>query len=381
MSVSVLVGPPAYNKTPSPAKTPEAGLYPNVIVTEDGQTIWVSVPQPDKLCLTVKLCPEHFKKGHKVEHPHDYGRMIMQALATGQLGAVKHSKYVAHAHLYTSLQVLIGKPPQPTYFNLTRTKKDSEGPHTLSIALNPRRLGVDGIWDLLEGLHKITGKRLFVGAMLADARVSRLDVAFDIVGLELSEMVVAIKKAGKRAHRSAVSGRLETIEVWPATSKVGQSRDRMLILYDKRAERLAAGEEPPHSPAPVVRVEITKKRFGNAPMLLSSVGSLANPVAGLRVGRARASAKPATATFLRYVELRRVHDAGGAGALLHMPASLVEQHESCLAHPAADIIDGNKAWVHWNQGIIATGTDLLIDAAKQKSSGVPSPDCPEMEVL
>lgn len=375
MSVTVLLDPPAYNKAPKPEKAPNEKLHPNKLIIESDQHVWVSVPQVDKLHLSIELRPEHFIPGLKVETFEDYGRMLMQSLATGHAGPVKHTKYIEHAHLYTQAQVLFGEAQQPVFFTIKKTPKKPHGAHTLMLQLNPRLLTEEGIFELIDRLYKVTGKQLLVGAMLADARVSRLDVAVDIVGVEIADVLVRLKNESKRNYRATAAG-LQSIEIWPKGTTSATAQNRAVIVYDKRAERLEAGETPPHDPAPVMRIEVTKKRFGNAANLLVNLAKLKNPLKAVAVGHVRAAACPLSRSFLCYVDARRVFGTGRAAANLGLKPETASQFEKWyLTHPS-DLFDGASIWEGWADGLMASGTYLLIEAAQKKSAGVPPPDFP-----
>jgi len=377
MSVKMLVGAPAYNKAPAPAKIPSPKLYPTMMVIEEDQPVWVSVPQPDKLHLNIRLSPSHFVSGYKPNDPHDYGRMIMQSLATGLAGKVTGAQYVEHAYLFKALQVDLADLGEPVYFSLARTKNDKDGPHTLSIQLNPRLLGEQGAYELLSQLYHITGKRLLVGRMLADARLSRLDVAVDIIGVQIADMLLSMKGAGTQSIWKPVGGDLESVALFRAAKKkTGGVRigERIAIAYDKRAERLAAGAPPPYGPAPVSRVEITKTRFGNKPFWLTDLPAAPNPFQAVRAGLVRSAQSPISRAFIEYAALRRTYSQYRTTQIMSLSDTGAQLLEQCLQNHPSDLIDGANVWSGWQAGLCETGTALLIEAAVKGSAQVPIPD-------
>lgn len=290
MPVNIFVGPPTYNKAPSPPKGPSEKLFPFHNLIKDQSPYWVSLPLPDKLHLSVGLNPKHFSPGFKPAEAHDYGRMLMHALATGQAGPATVLQYLPAHMIHTKVQVQFGSDQVPVYFELKKTPKAHDGPHTLIIQMNPAKLGEDGVFDFLDRLHSGTQGRLLVGSMLADARISLLDVAIDIVGIRLFDLLVSSKLEKRREQIcSASTGDLETIMLHPGTTMVVQgagkklrkSTARMVKAYDKRREQIASGVSPPYGDAPVSRVEVTKKRFGSKHTTLQTLPLLSNPFAGV----------------------------------------------------------------------------------------------------
>ena len=381
MSVQMLVGTPAYNKAPVPAKTPSEKLYPITMMIEGEQPVWISVPQPDKLHLTIRLRPEHFTEWYKPEDPQDYGRMIMHALAMGQAGKASHNKYIPTAKISTAVQVNLANLGSTVYFTLSRTKGDPDGLHTLGIQLNPRSLNQVGAYDFLDLLHQVTGQRLLVGRMLADAKISRLDVAVDVVGVQIADMLVSVSDAGTECIWRATSGDFESIAFFRKKKKKSgalELGERTVIVYDKRAERIAAGAPAPYGPAPVTRLETSKKRFGNKPFWLTDLPAAPNPLKSVRAGLLRSAQTPITRRFIQYAALRRAYSQSRTSQTLSISNADSQILEACwLSHPS-DLIDGDAVWAGWHVGLHQTGASLLIEAAMKKSASVPTPDIGEL---
>ena len=371
---------PTYNKAQEPETLPDTKLYPIIQLIGKKHPYWVSRPILDKLHLCVRLKPSHFVKSYNPENPHQYGFMIMQALATGQAGSVLMSKYHPEQHFFTKLQVGCGDNADPIYFEIKKTPKAAEGLHTLIIQMNPQRLGEVGICDFLENLNVVTGKRLIVGAMLSDAHISRIDVAIDVIGIALPDLLIS-SKYEKVRHQvcCAADGALETIYLKPATTpaKPGKTPKKStapsLKIYDKRRQLLAAGLEPLAGKSPMTRIEITKQRFGNKALTLEALPSLPNVFDGVGVGLVRSAQKPLPKRLAIYEAARRGVGRAKAAELMGLSTETAETFDSILLKHPSDVLNGAEVWKLWPQGLAHKGVNLLVEAAQQKCAAIPLP--------
>lgn len=370
MAVNIQVGLPAYNKPPLPDKEPSQTLYPIKLTVTDGHQAWVSVPQPDKLHLTGDVLPEHFTKLDL--KPDEYGPSLMDALAAEQAGPVFGTHL--QGKIYRAVQVGFGTAETPVFFKLMNAKTASPAVHRLSMHLNPRALGQEGLYELLDRLHKASGYSFKVGAFLAQARINRLDVAVDIIGLGVPELLVSAKTSAKHVHYYGSDGVLETVAIHKKQALGKGGLGPLLVMaYDKRRERLTQGEKPPFGPAEVTRVEITKTRFGPKAFGLAAVPDLTNPFVTVRVGSVRAAGSKNSWQWLRYVEARRGAGPSRAAFVLNLKPKTATEFAGRYADHPSDVLDMTTLWQHWASGIAATGLNYLVEAAEQLSAGVPFP--------
>jgi hypothetical protein len=369
MAVKVQVGLPAYNKSPLPAKEPPQALFPLKLNLHADRTVWVSLPQPDKLHLSGDLLPEHFKNVHL--EVGSYAPSLMDALAAGQAGPVQHTKF--YGQLYKSVQVGFGSAEEPVYFTVSKSSGTSPAAHRLQVQLNPRALSQEGVYELLARLHVATANTFKVGAFLAGCVISRLDVAVDVVGLSVPEILIGAGPAGKLSHYLGADGVLETVSLFKKP-KGGKKLGQLLVqAYDKRRERLQQGHEPPFNPAEVTRVEVSKSNFGPQKFQLQSLPTMVNPLAQIALGTVHQASPDGSTTWLRYVEARRGSGPARAAKVLHLSPQQAALYAACFSHPPPDVIDGKHIWQFWKTGLAATGTNYLIEAAAQMSAGVPHP--------
>lgn len=376
MAVIITSGPPSYNKGAKPSKIPPKEVYPTHKFVE-GHEIWVSVPRPDKLHLIGDLLPEHF--GNPSEKD-ELGPLLMAALASGAVAKVLDTTFTGKIYF----RVQIGVPPKeaPVFFELRKAPAHSPAAHQLIVQFNPARLGQEGVFELLDRLNKFTPHKLNVGKFLAGARVSRLDIAVDLVGLAVCDVIASVGPAGKEVHY--LSDELETVSFHrklkfdqsgqlSAKGKLNPLGELLVSVYDKRRQQIAMGEPPPFGNADVTRVELSKRRFGNKPFSITSLPNLKNPLGKIKVGLVQSAGPEGSWKWLRYIEARRGggHEKAVEVNQLSLPTAK-DFAQRYTEHPA-DVIAGKEIWAGWQQGIEATGLNYMIEAAEQLSAGVPLP--------
>ena len=377
MSVIVTIGSPSYNKGAPPAKTPPTKIYPTHKSIGEYE-FWVSVPRPDKLHLIGDLLPEHFSSPPALD---ELGPGLMSALASGAIGKIVDTKFTGK--FYPQVQITIPPEHAPVFFELKKSAAVSPAAHRLTMQLNPARLGQAGIFELLDRLSKFIPGKFHVGKFLASARISRLDVAVDIVGVAVTDLVISAGPSGKEVHY--LGGELETINIHrklkldeagqlSAKGKANPLGDLLISVYDKRRQQIAMGQVPPFGDANVTRVELSKRRFGNKTAFLSGLPQLKNPLAKVRVGLVQSAGPKGSWRWLQYVEARRGGGHQRAVSVNHLPQSTADEFAVRYGKHPADVIDGTKIWTGWHRGIEATGLHYMIEAADQLSMGVPLPD-------
>jgi hypothetical protein len=388
VSVNLNLAPPASNKPPEPDPKPDEKLFPLKLSFPDGRTAWQSIPLPDRISIVGNLLLEH-TEGVSAEQFHSYApKLLMQGLATGGIGQiVGKPKFHKSTGTYSELSVAFGVRDAPVFFKISANKET--GGHSLRIEGNPRKLGPAGIEQLLDGLRETSNHTLHVGKFLSTARVSRLDVAVDLVGLAVSDLLITSKKkAGKRTHYLGEDGALETVYVHRRVPPQKQKYDDQgqpkkvthrsrpmgpvhVMVYDRVRERRDVLKPPPFGPAPVTRVEVVKTHFGNVPFRPQDLPALNSPFADVAVGYVGSVSTPLFA-WLRYVECRRAGGHDRAAKLLHLTPKDAEAMKTAYAHHPSDVLDPVHIWSAWKAGLAITGLELLANAAATKSKGSPN---------
>jgi hypothetical protein len=142
----------------------------------------------------------------------------------------------------------------------------------MRIEFNPSKMGKDSIFDLYHGELAL----LLCGGLPElheKARISRIDYALDIVGVDLQELLLA-SSYSVRSMKYDRHGRMETLYLGNPKSAT-QTR-----IYDKVAQSKNSGEAMSTSTTPITRVERVLRNAG----LLRNIHKLKNPFSTLVVG-------------------------------------------------------------------------------------------------
>lgn len=362
---------------------PSTALYP-LVQQIAGTKVFISLPTPDKLHIKGALLPHHVSKNTSLAHS-EIGPWLMGKLASGAAGPVNHTKFPGQK-VYTEVQVEFGAEKRPVFFKLAYApaasglKKDS---HTLELQCNPTKLGQEGLFELLYQLEKVTHGKFIVGAFLADARVTRIDVAVDVVGLQLPDLWVNVKGSAKRFLCIAPPGQLQSYSIHRVQKVNGAGElstkakrkpagDLLARVYDKRAQRIANGENPKFGDTPECRIEIERLRFSKKSFGLLDLADWSNPLSRLRA-RVNPLA-PLSKGARTYLGLRRTLDHDTAANMAGLSKPVADKCRTLVDFEVSGLFSPAKLWELWPSTLYLTGLIYLVEAAQQKTSGVPLPD-------
>lgn len=358
------------NKPHLPKPKPPPSMFPIKRTLPDGRATWISIPQPDKLSINVPLGPSV------------YGNGVPQSLSVGVFANELHQWFVGEPWSTMCLD------PGPTYpapkkagssktwkflilamgirdasvrFEIRGSPKKG---FSLRIECNPRKLGKAGFAQLAKVLGGPSAPFNLAG-LISAARVSRLDVCVDVIGVRMSELVLWFQAEGKRTLYAGEDGALETIQLHRKlpTSKAATSHKPkspknqvgqvVLKAYDRVRQLVAAQQPAPFGKAPVVRLERVQTRFLKCP--LKNLPSLPNKFDGFRVGFARSQVSTPIGTWLRYLALRRTMSEVDAIGLLGIQAEMSAKFRAAERVPNPDLLNSKEVWPHWMAGLEHSG--------------------------
>lgn len=381
MSVSVAFGLPAYNKAPTPNPLPPEPEFREAEPI-DGSLVWISIPKPDKIHLNGPLFLNQFKPSANFQIE-ELGQKLMSRLASSALEPPIATKYVETTGTYTRVQRCFGSAKAPVFFEIKYAKKDDPAKHRLHMQFNPTRLGEEGHFELLDFFQKALGDIFCVGEFLAEARLSRIDAALDLVGMHIDDLLVRSNAGGISNFVVSDEGDLQSISIHrknkkhedgslTATGKSKPMGDLLVRAYDKRAERIARGHPPRFGQAHHIRVEAQKTRFGPKPQLLSSIFELNDPFKGIKLASIQKTGAGMGGQWIRYAHLRKIIGEAQARSICNLSEQDADRFEE--AYWLSEKIEGSEVnWIFWDDGIISTGLHYLVECAEQKSFGVPLP--------
>lgn len=369
--------PPFSNKPPPPVPIPPIGLFSTAKSLADGRMVWLSIPQPDYLSIIVPITPTVYGNGVSAS-------LSVAAFANGLGKYFQDQPFNAHwaggnvwwnvelkESLWREASLTMGSRQAVVYFSLLKSKKNG---HRLRIDLNPRKLGKKGFAQLSLVLGGANAP-FDLPNLLGQAWVTRVDIAVDVVGVHISEVVGKHKDQGKRVLYVGSDGALESLYIYrkrnatklsgdpPKKLKPGPSRigTNLVRIYDRVREREANGKEPPFGPSPVTRIEVIK-RLAKRP--LQDISKIPNPLERLRIGfiesQFQVLYKGHAGPWLRYVAIRHTHTSKDTLRLLG------ETGDTALGTldtvPFADLLDADN-WKAWEDGMKFTGLADFIGAS------------------
>ena len=151
------------------------------------------------------------------------------------------------------------------------------------VEFSPSKAGPAGLVKLIAALDHVL--LLFdIDKVLADARVSRIDAAIDLIGANPIDLIAHIKKPGKRLVYVGAQGHPETFYLYerrkplknpPSSWSVKTTGPLRLKLYERRDYHRQLKLPPPYGPSPVTRAEV-EMRWTKSRPLFSDLFSLKN---------------------------------------------------------------------------------------------------------
>jgi hypothetical protein len=336
----------------------------------DGRQIWISAPLPDRLSIVIPLSPYVYGKeiDPKLSVP-DFLSGVVKLLLNPPypVGLTGKAKF-AFANDPTkdaewrSVSLTFGKRDASIHFS--RYKHQTLG-LSLRLEMNPRKIGPMGFGQLA----KLLSCWFDLQSIAEAAAVTRLDVAVDIVGAHVTEIVALQKHQGKRVHYVGNDGMLETVYVNRKLPAFKQKYDDygpikpkrrkspagkpLLKLYDRVRERASVGVDAPFGDAPVTRVEIVKDRF--VKFKLKNLPALADPFAGTKAGYVASQSNMMPAVWRRYASLSALYGPHIAAAALDVPPKAAKAYLKALRVPQPDFIAPGSNWADWAMGLHQTG--------------------------
>lgn len=348
---------------PFPKPKPPYELFPTTLAMCDGRIVRVSVPVPDRLSMIIGISDEIFGPNTPA------GVTVAQwVLGTGHyLNAAPHNtqplgcQYFENKKWYRHVTLGMGHRDSSVRFEFSEATKKS--PAQLRIEMNPRKLGPKGFKTLLSILNDHGGP--FSGkAVLNSARVTRIDVAVDLEGVQTDDLIAFHKDEHQRSMYIGADGVLETLYLHGKPGKAKPAGKVLVGLYDRAKERLKKGKKPPFGPSPVTRIELV--RTMSAPHnSLAKIATMGDPFGSVRVGYLVGQGVKPAQWWREYVGLRRGMSHAATVALLGLNAATAEQFACAYLVPTPELVAKGLNWAGWAQGLKVTGLDLLLKLAAQ----------------
>jgi len=357
---------------PAPIPIPETPLFTEQKLS-DGRQVWISAPQPDRLIIVIPI--SHYVYASTITKTVSVpeflagfvAHMLNPPFPVEVLGKSKFSYGSNKAEDWRSSNLGFGKRESVIHFALYKHYKLGV---SLRLTMNPRKLGPDGFKQLVN----LMSPWFDMPAVSSAARVTRLDIAVDIVGVRVGEVIARHNKQGQRVHYMGADGLLETVyinrkqppfkqkfDLWgPVKAKRSKypAGKPLLKIYDRERERAKYGKSAPYGDAPVTRIELVKSRFTKT--VLADLPQIGDPFSETWAGYAPSQTELPLGTWRRYWTLARTELQSIAKDMLGLNVKVAKAYQKALDVTNPDLVAPKMTWQHWSVGMASTGLDILI---------------------
>lgn len=234
----------------------------------------------------------------------------------------------------------------------------------LRVEFNPHRLQSAGLAELEGILSAVFSNSLKFDRWLATAKATRVDVAVDLINLQVCDAILRSELGHKWSGYFGANGGVETWSRLGKKTKKGKRRP-VLVLYDKRLELLEAKKEPAWGEVAHARLEC--RRVQNATPLLG-LGQIANPFLKVGMGHAGLVSSTGKAGFRVFYGATRWMGLEQAGKPL--PVDRRAQWKSSVVHGDASFWKPPSIWQRWATSLKSDGLWTWVVRANKASKAL-----------
>lgn len=360
---------------PAPIPTPASPLFTEQKLS-DGRQIWISAPQPDRLSLVIPISPYVYAQSlaHTVSGPEFLLGFVEHMLNPPfPVEVLEGTKYVygsTKIEDWRASRLTFGKRESVVHFS--RYKHQKLG-LTLRLEMNPRKLGEQGFKQLVS----LMSPWFDIAGVAKAARVTGLDIAVDVVGLWVGDIIARHSKQGQRVQYIGTDGLLETVYVnrklppyKPKIDKWGVKKPKalshpagkpLLKIYDRVREREKYGKNPPYGDAPVTRIELVRDNFKK--LRLEDLSGLADQLSEVRAGYAPSQTNVMPRAWRRFYAMARTELLPFAADALDLTPKVTKTFEKALKVPVPDLVAPKTTWAAWEVALKTCGLLMLVHPA------------------
>lgn len=224
--------------------------------------------------------------------------------------------------------------------------------HTLRLEFNPTALGAPGIAFLKKHLEELVPDGLSFAHIIANGKITRLDVAVDLVGISLTDLLVSAKSGGKQHWYLSATGKPET-----GYLGIGKSdKNAKWKTYNKRQQvkdTVKTLAEPAYGGLSHTRVEYTYTPMKS----FLHLGKLENRFTEFSVAYPMAPKGVKSHQWAFFIDSCSRRGEKAASALLP-EGTLRSRYEKALVSAHASFWRPEKIWEAWPEALVNCG--LLI---------------------
>ena len=211
----------------------------------------------------------------------------------------------------------------------------------LRFEFNPDHIGSKGVAVFKETLPEITGGIVSYGDLAKTGRVTRVDVAVDLINVDIEDLLIGVKKPGKKMSYFGIGGKIETAY---------QNTTRTIYIYDKRQKQIDDGVAPKYGSTPHTRVEIrtsTTKSILQLPKLMNHL----KKVSLIDIEAPDPPEEPHH--WNQFQDACRYR--GLDGALNQLPDDVRAKYEEAIDAVSGELWRPDKLWSHWPETVQKSG--------------------------
>ena len=244
-------------------------------------------------------------------------------------------------HPASGKSVLIEADPKPT--------KDGKMVPFLRFQFNPDKLGPDGMAFMKERLEYAFSGNYPWKAIAINCKVTRIDLAIDILNVPIDQLLISSSKAGKSHCYYSATGVLETAYLEVKSGKAGNT-----YAYNKNQQLMDMKRNPKYDGVPHTRIELRVRTSRS----IVKLGALPNPFTKLNIAYPSLVGKSPEQPHNWQHLLDSVRYRGRKAALALIPDdSLREAYEDALTSAQGEFWKPRKLWKKWPD--ILKGSGLL----------------------
>lgn len=281
-------------------------------------------------------------------HVHDEHRGAISQALWDLVKDTDHPEYInskAHykgsSYYKTSVCWVDKKTQSKVLIQCQPSKNAKKNTPYLRVEFNPDQLGAKGLARFKEQVPVTLYGNGTWQTVINEGTITRLDIAVDLVNVDVEDLLVATKKPGKKLSYFGVEGKIETAY---------QNTSNTIYIYDKKQALLDSDLTPEYGDAPHTRVEIrtkTTKGIAGLPTLLNHLDKVS-------LVDIEAPSPPEEQHHWTMFQ-NACRYKGLDGALNDLPEEVRSQYKAALEAVEGEVWQPKKLWGKWAKTVERSG--------------------------
>lgn len=235
----------------------------------------------------------------------------------------------------------------------------------LRLSFNPQTLPVGWALEFCKVWAELDLGQIPFPALLSGARTSRVDAAFDVLGVRPADLLVMHPKLQKIWTASTPLGGFETQMFYLGAQHkkspiFSPKKAAPMVMYDKRKQLIDSDQPPMYEDLEHTRLEFRDSKSRNLAKLLE----LTCPFSGWRIGRLTPDVFPfESANEQMFFDSIKVRGSKAATELTGLIFSTTDMITTFHAALPADILSEFTHWPLWKEAVVKSGLMQWVEWA------------------